>query len=218
MSQLQYIHSIDAKSKDAPLIIMFHGYGSNKEDLFGLKPLFRNKANIISVQAPIDLSHLGGWGAYAWFNLDFMPDGIHYKMSEVDTAIEKAINFVEYAKDKYATDKSKIIVLGFSQGAMLCHAITLKAPKLIDASACLSGRMVDELFHDQHDFSLLKNHPIFISHGVDDEVIPIEVGGRGINKYYADKGLQLTYQEYDMAHGINVNCERDLVQWFNDLI
>ena len=218
MSQLQYLHAQDAKSKDAPLIIMFHGYGSNKEDLFGLKSLFNKKANTISVQAPIDLSYLGGYGSYAWFNLDFLPTGIPYKITEVDQAIAKAIEFVEYAKSKYATTKSKIIVLGFSQGAMLCHAVTLKAPKLVDASACLSGRMVDELFHNQHDFSKLKNHPMFISHGTEDEVIPINVGGRGIKKYYADKGLDITYQEYRMAHGIDFDCQRDLVQWFNKLV
>ena len=218
MSQLEYLHAQDAKSKDAPLVIMFHGYGSNKEDLFGLKPLFQNKTNVISVQAPIDLSHLGGWGAYAWFNLDFMPDGIHYKMKEVDKAIQQAIEFVEFAKAKHATEKSKIIVLGFSQGAMLCHAITLKAPKLVDASACLSGRMVDELFNDEPDFSALKDHPMFISHGTEDEVIPINVGGRGINKYYDGKGLNVTYREYRMAHGIDVDCQRDLVSWFNSVL
>ena len=47
---LEYIDHIE--SPTAPTLVLLHGYGSNKEDLFGLQPYFKGY-NLVCFQAPI---------------------------------------------------------------------------------------------------------------------------------------------------------------------
>jgi predicted esterase len=47
---LEYIDHIE--SATSPTLVLLHGYGSNKEDLFGLHPYFKG-INLVCFQAPI---------------------------------------------------------------------------------------------------------------------------------------------------------------------
>ena len=44
-------------------IFMFHGYGSNKEDLFSLEQYLPKSQTIISLEAPLKLP----FGGFSWF-------------------------------------------------------------------------------------------------------------------------------------------------------
>jgi phospholipase/carboxylesterase len=52
-------------TSESKVIIMLHGYGSNKEDLFSFSDYMDSKALIISVQAP----HKMDYGSYCWWAL-----------------------------------------------------------------------------------------------------------------------------------------------------
>ena len=54
-------------NKKAGSIFMFHGYGSNKEDLFSLEQFFPKSYTVVSFDAPISLP----FGGYSWFNIDY---------------------------------------------------------------------------------------------------------------------------------------------------
>ena len=215
MSKLEnfaYLKASNSNSKKAPLIVMFHGYGSNKEDLFDLRNIFGDRFDYLALQGPVDLSHMGGQNSYAWFNLEFTDRGIRYNTEEIDPLITKMVATLTDIKKRYAANRP-LYVLGFSQGAMLCHALLLKAGHLIDAAACLSGRKVDELFTGKQDWKGLENKPVFISHGISDEVIPINVGGRAIRDFYKTSPVNMLYKEYNMGHGIDYECQRHLTTW-----
>ncbi|MEM9144014.1 MAG: phospholipase, partial [Bacteroidota bacterium] len=50
-----------------PALFLFHGYGSNEEDLFSFAPELPEELCIISVRAPYTLQPFG----YAWYAIHF---------------------------------------------------------------------------------------------------------------------------------------------------
>jgi len=196
-----------------PLLILFHGFGSNKEDLYSLRPYFPFQFQIISAQAPISLEQMGAPGGFAWFPIEFSPTGIQYLRKDAEKAAKAVEIFVKETIKQVPCDPEKVFILGFSQGAMMTHALLLGNPGMIAGAACLSGRMVDHVFLDNPDWTGLHQKPVFISHGKFDEVLPIK-NGQAIQEWYSQSVLDVTYREYDMGHEINDHCLKDLTNWF----
>ena len=74
MKTLSLVHLVCepiVKADTPPLLLLLHGVGSNEDDLFGLAPYLDERFLIISVRAPNTL----GPGSYAWFDVDFTPQG-----------------------------------------------------------------------------------------------------------------------------------------------
>lgn len=218
-SPLQYLESAPRDSDPAtaaPLLVTFHGFGSHMGDLHELRQVLDGRFHVCSPQAPIDLAHMGMPGGWAWFNLEFKPDeGIGYDKESALQAIELAETFVLEQQKRLGT--KDVVLLGFSQGAMLVHALLLRGHVRPAGIAACSGRMVDEVFGAPHEAEGLEGMPIFISHGRFDDVIPIE-SGRAIKEWYTHTGAILDYNEYDMAHGIDPACMSDLTAWCTQLL
>ena len=196
----------------APLLVTFHGYGSHMGDLHGLREVLDGRFHVCSPQAPIDLGPSGMPGGWAWFNLTFTPDaGIGYDAAGALAAVELAEQFVVEQMNRIGS--TEVVLLGFSQGAMLAHALLLRGSiRPIGIAAC-SGRMVEEIFgrtDPQH--AAIAQTPVFASHGRFDDVIPVQ-SGRDIRDWYARTDAVLDYHEYDMAHGIDPACLTDLADW-----
>lgn len=75
----------DTSIKNPAVLFMFHGYGSNKEDLFSFASELPSKFCIISVEAPNELQPYG----YAWYAIHF--DAIDGKWSDDNQAIASRI-------------------------------------------------------------------------------------------------------------------------------
>ena len=188
-------------------IILLHGFGANKEDLFSLQSLF-SQSRVVSYQAPISLAPQGHFGGYAWFSLDFTPFGIQYDIDEAELALDMLYKEISIKRKEY----SKLLICGFSQGCILTHGLLLRYPGLLDGAICLSGRYSEFVFEDA-DTKHLKDFPIFISHGHYDNVIPIDLGKKIISFYKASPA-ELTSKLYDMAHEISFECQKDVRSWY----
>ena len=83
--QLQLEHRYKASNlndpKNAPLIIMLHGYGSDENDLFSFASELPSKYAIISLKAPYSLNPHGN----AWYAIHF--DNVDGKWSDDKQAI-----------------------------------------------------------------------------------------------------------------------------------
>ncbi|ALE05257.1 phospholipase [Arthrobacter sp. ERGS1:01] len=115
-----------------PLLVMFHGYGADEADLFGLAAQLPADFTVASVQGPLQ----AGPGR-AWF-----PLGTDLSYS-LDSVTEAAAD-VEAWLDTVRGDYSSVTLLGFSQG--MCMATTLLRHRPADYAAVvgLSGFVVDD--------------------------------------------------------------------------
>ena len=115
---------------------MFHGYGSDENDLFSFASELPKELFIISVRAPYKMQPFGN----AWYAINF--DADQRKWSDDDQAKEsrdKISSFIDEAVENYPIDKNNITLLGFSQGTILCYAVALSYPEKIRNVIALSG-------------------------------------------------------------------------------
>ena len=68
---LQFLHQKpEENNPNSPVLFLFHGYGSNEEDLFSFARYLPKEYHIIALRAPIFLEQEG----YAWYTITFDED------------------------------------------------------------------------------------------------------------------------------------------------
>ena len=211
MKELNGINYLERKPKiqleKNPLILLIHGYGSNEEDLFSFAEDLPDEFYVVSVRGIHTLTP----GMYAWYEIDFVN---MEKFNNVPQGIEsrnKLVEFINEFTSENQLDKENIWICGFSQGAILSYSIALKFPDKIKHIACLSGYPEPNFIGDnlKLDYSKLD---FFISHGIDDMVIPVEWARKG-EVLLNELGIKNEYHEYQSGHGIVPQNYWDLMTW-----
>lgn len=197
------------KKDKNPLLLLLHGYGSNEEDLFSFAAQLPDEYYIISARAPHPLPSYGN----AWYAINF--DSDMNKFSDEAQAIvsrDLIAKFIDEIIEHYPIDRNKVTLIGFSQGAILSYAVALTYPEKIDRVLALSGYLntdiIEKDFHKK-DISKLR---FFISHGVADQVIPVE-WARKAPEFLKTLGLDVEYHEYPVGHGVAPQNFYDLLSW-----
>lgn len=165
---LPYLVAAPAESKDKPLVIFLHGYGSDERDLLGIKDDLSPDYTYLSVRAPLEIDG----GGYKWFTQD--TDQAEYEgvTSDVDKSTDQLRTFIEQATEKYHTQPDKVVLVGFSQGAMMSYQIGLQYPELVRGIAPLSGKILAALNSRLKPDERLKALKVFIGHGSADTRVP----------------------------------------------
>ena len=192
-----------------PLLLLLHGYGSNDSDLFSFASELPDEYFVISARAPYDLQY----GSYAWYAINF--DADQNKFSDHNQAIlsrDLVVKFIEELKSNFPIDSADITLIGFSQGSILSYSIALSYPNIVQRVGALSGYLNLDITVDNYqnnDFSGLK---IFSSHGSVDQVIPVE-WARKTDPILKNLGINSTYKEYPIGHGVSPQNFFDLKDW-----
>jgi len=201
---LQSIYHAAAQPSDSKsTLIMLHGRGSDEYDLFGLKTYLDPRLDIYSLRAPNEYE----WGGYTWF--DMSEDGAVDENSFLRSKNE-ILSFINSLK----TDG--LILLGFSMGAIMSYALALTQPKLCNGILALSG-FAPKQREKEYKLNELHDLHIFISHGINDPIIPIS-SARKTKELLSTSTAHVTYNEYAMAHQINDDCLRDIKGWMHNLL
>lgn len=196
------------KDDNHPLMLMFHGYGSNEKDLMGLAPALDSRLRIISVRAPVELAP----GMYGWFPIEFTNSGITVDRNAAERARNQLIDFIRKLIETLRPQGDKVFIMGFSQGSVMNYLTALRNPELLHGVICLSGQFPDsgaELEALPEGFASL---PFLVQHGVYDDVLPI-TKGRLANEWLRNKVTDLIYREYPMAHQIDQASLEFLNSW-----
>lgn len=191
-------HPAPQQTENTSTLIMLHGRGADEHDLFGLKEHLDPRLEIYSVRAPFEFE----WGGYSWF--DLFEDGTVDEKSFAQSTRE-ILSFIDGIRTK------RLFLLGFSMGAIMSYAVALTHPKLCAGIAALSGFAPKQL-EKEYRLQDLNGLPIFISHGVNDSVIPVS-SARETRDLLAFSTASVEYHEYAMAHQIDEACLTDLSAW-----
>ncbi|HBU79277.1 MAG TPA: phospholipase [Muricauda sp.] len=197
---LEYLLRPSAKvSGKIPALFMFHGYGSNEEDLFSFASELPEELMVISVRAPYNLEPFG----HAWYAINF--DAEQGKWSDDEQAKEsreKIVEFIDEAIEAYNLDKENITLLGFSQGTILSYSVALSYPEKVKNVIALSGYINENILVDdyaQKDHSKLN---FYASHGQVDQVIPLEWAQKSPD-FLKKLNISTTYEEFPVGHGVS---------------
>ena len=192
-----------------PLLLLLHGYGSNEQDLFSFAAELPEEYYIVSVRAPYNLQY----GSYAWYAINF--DADQNKFSDNDQARisrELIAKFIDELIDKYPIDATNVTLIGFSQGTILSYAVALSHPEKVQRVVAMSGYINPEILEDNYLKNSFSNLKVFASHGTADQVIPVE-WGRKAKPFLENMGIETTYKEYPVGHGVSPQNFYDFKNW-----
>lgn len=201
----------DKKNKQNPSLFMFHGYGSNKEDLFSLEQYLPKSLNIISLEAPIKLP----FGGFSWFDIEYtdvIDNNLDKRYKEINESIDILLNNIDYHVKSEGLDKDDISLLGFSQGGSICWKLGLdfntKFRRVLPLSSFIHPSFL------KNSLDSYRNSLIYSSHGIFDDVIPLNL----VESYILQlsKNNNLTFKKFESAHGINQRNLQSLVNWIEE--
>jgi phospholipase/carboxylesterase len=191
------------------LILLLHGVGSNESDLFNLAQYLPPDALVISARAPLTLAP----GQYGWYPVQFRGPGDFQIDAEMGReSVDRIKAFIAEACAAYNADPARVTLMGFSQGAIMSHAILNSSPERVARVVAMSGRVIPELFPQPAPSEALSGKPILITHGTRDGVIPIQYA-REAEAHYQALPVTLAYHEYEMAHEINNAALQRVLDW-----
>ena len=219
---LEYIQRPPQKIEPdaAPMLFLLHGYGADMHDLFGLSDLIDPRYHIISPQAPHDLRQIGFPGGSAWFHLHQDPTGqIQYDTDGAQAAVDLVTTFIQEAVMQHKANSDQVMVMGFSQGAMLAHALLLHARIPLAGIAGFSGRLVPELISNESEArsNVPDGLPVLVAHGSHDDLIPVQ-NGHALRDFYESTPCHLTWIEEPIGHGIGPAGADAFRTWTSDAL
>lgn len=197
-------------TSETPVLFLLHGYGSNEEDLFSFVPTLPEDWIVISFRAPKNSEY----GGYAWFDIDFNNAENFIDENEGNSAVQIVMENIMAVTNRYGLTNNPTHLCGFSQGGMIVYSLALRYPDLFKKVACLSSfpeeKMLKNMVKDKKKY---ENMRFFISHGMEDAVIPIEWGRKAAEILY-DLSAYFSFREYVSGHGVNQKNYLDLMDFF----
>lgn len=191
------------------LLVLMHGVGSNAQDLFGLAEYVPPQYHVISLQAPNPM----GPNAFAWFMFSVNPDGSR-RINEAQERDSRALvaQTVQQASKQLGVPAERVIVGGFSQGGIMSLSLLLTQPELLGGICVWHSRLLPEVLSSQAPAAQLNKHSAWISHGTQDNVIPLS-SAHAIRDHLQTLPVNLTYKEYPCTHTIHPQELNDSMQW-----
>ncbi|MDR7284448.1 phospholipase/carboxylesterase [Pseudomonas corrugata] len=209
---LKYLEQTNADTQNQPLVIFLHGYGSNEQDLFGIKDDLPASYTYLSVRAPITLEE----GSYQWFRKK--GEGAYNgETDDLKTSGQVLQDFIAQAAKKYHTEPDKVVLVGFSQGAIMSYEVALRHPEAVGAIAALSGRILPVLKSALKPDEKRQSLAIFIGHGKEDNRLPYK-DGTDANSLLQSISLTPEFHGYEgLGHSISAAEVEDLNAWLQRL-
>jgi phospholipase/carboxylesterase len=181
----------EAEGEPAGGLVLFHGRGTSEHDLYPLLDALDPERRLLGLtpRGPLALPLLG----FHWYRLAGIPT------PDPETFLS---TFAEVSSwlDELPFPAEKLVLGGFSQGAVMAYALGLGEGRQAPAAlVCMSG-FVPQV----PGFTLDLDRPlppVAIGHGTYDDVIPVEFG-REAKELLEAAGASVLYREAPMAHTI----------------
>jgi len=191
-----------------PLLILLHGVGSHEGDLFSLEGAFDPSWVVVSARAPLTLRP----GSYAWFPVQFTPQGPVADAEQAEQSRVLLASFVDWAVLEFGADPQRVVVGGFSQGAIMTASLALTEPEKVRAAVLMSGRILPEVLPKVASLDRRRGTAYLVIHGTEDQVLPIH-HGRASRDTLISLGISPQYQEFPLGHSISDESLSTVVDW-----
>ena len=194
--------------------VLLHGFGAPGDDLVALAQYIPlpdpSLVRFVFPAAPIELGGLYG-DSRAWWRLDLarleqdlrtgavrdrrgeVPDGLVEARKQVDA-------FLTALKARYSIDDSKLVLGGFSQGAMLSLDAALHRATPPAALILMSGTLIAES-EWRPLYAKLDNVPVLQSHGRADSLLPFMIA-EILRDDLTAAGAKVTFIPFNGGHEI----------------
>jgi phospholipase/carboxylesterase len=195
LRHLVRIPSRRADTEAMPTVVLIHGRGADMHDLADLAPMFDagGGCRFIFPNAPKAFEPYPGMAmGWSWF------EGWPPVHESLVASREEMLRFIDEVLEQYPTPAGKLIVGGFSQGALMALDAGLRTAQKLAGILAMSGGLYE---HDLPDLHAHASLPVFVGHGSADDVVPVNYARRA-RRLLEDAGIDVDYREYPMGHQI----------------
>ncbi len=184
-----------------------HGYGSNEEDLYGLKDHLPANFLVISVRAPYSRQPESG---YQWYALTVENGKRSGSLTDIEKSRQQVSRFIDEVVRKYGADARNVYVMGFSQGAVMSYVTALAEPGKVHGIGALSGKIYTGWKSRVKPTPAMQQLKIFVAHGTQDNMIPYTEAKEAVT-FLQSMGLKPDFHTYNgMGHTISNDVLKDL--------
>lgn len=201
---LGFVHRYVPPSQDAELegsvtLLLLHGTGGDENDLIALGRLLLPGAALLSPRGKVSEG-----GALRFFRR--IREGV-FDQEDLRLRTEELADFIDRSVATYALDPSRIVAVGFSNGANIAGSLLLRRPALLHAAVLLAPMVPFEPEQPPR----LAGKPVFIGAGRQDALVPpqqserlaelLRHAGADVTLHWEPAGHEITKSEVEAAHG-----------------
>ncbi len=197
---------------NGPLVVLLHGFGAPGDDLVPLGDVMHvpKETRFVFPEGPLNLGF--GFGeSRAWWLIDMariQADRMAGRVRDLSPEIPKGLapartqmlGMLNEIEQKLGADPRKMVLGGFSQGAMLSCDVMLHTEKPYAGLVQLSGNLLA-----QPEWGPLlpkrKGLQVFQSHGMQDEILSY-VGAEALRDGLSKAGLAVEWHSFRGGHEI----------------
>ncbi len=187
--------------------MLLHGRGADERDLEPLLDALDPERRLVGLtpRGPLSLPP-GGAHWYAVREIGY-PDPETF-----DAVYPLAAAWLDAALASHGVAIERTVIGGFSQGAVMSHALALGSGRPIPAGVIALSGFVPTVEGFTLDLEDKTGLPVAIGHGTQDPVIGVEWGRDARDRLEA-AGATVTYRESPMAHTIDPGYVGELRTW-----
>lgn len=200
---IQFLDNINyPHDQEAYWVFMFHGFGADASDLQNLADVLNPEGMKINWIFPngiytVPIGPMMSGRAWWPLTLSSLPnDWSTYSPPELITLMPQVLKMI----DSFKIPWNKIILAGFSQGAMLATEIYLSALEIPAGLISFSGALIRKNEWTQY-LAKRENQKVFFSHGENDSVLPSS-GTQKLIQMFKAKNINCEFSSFKGGHEI----------------
>jgi phospholipase/carboxylesterase len=188
---------LPGEDESSPTLLLLHGTGGNEEDLVPLGETLAPNAAFLSPRGKVS-----EYGAPRFFRR--LAEGV-FDHEDLLFRTHELAEFVQAASEEYGFDLSKVVAVGYSNGANVAASTILLHPGLLRAAVLFRAMVPFEPTPTPD----LSGMPVFLAAGRMDRMIPpdntrrladiLAEAGADVDLRWRDTGHPLTYEEVGEA-------------------
>ena len=183
-------------------LLMLHGTGGDENDLVPLGTSLLPGAAILSPRGAVSER-----GAPRFFKR--LAEGV-FDLEDLALRTQQLVRFVNGAVEKYSLDKSRLVAIGFSNGANIAASVLLTAPGVF-SHAILFRAMVP---FEPKTPSMLGGTPVLLSSGEWDP-IATPAQARRLLSLLTAAGAKASINFYNAGHELTRDDVLDAAHWIS---
>jgi phospholipase/carboxylesterase len=192
----------------SPYIILLHGYGASAQDLAPLSDeiKFHLKVSWLFPNAPLQIPFTPFFSGRAWFPIDmeelYEKKGDYSQVNPI--GLKEASKLIEDLLNRLPVAMNKVILGGFSQGAMVATDVALNMKEDLAGLAIFSGTLIDE--KRWAELAIKKRGlPFFQTHGIYDDLLSVDLAQK-LEDIFKKSGLEGDLLKFEGGHTIDETC------------
>jgi phospholipase/carboxylesterase len=201
-------------------VVWLHGLGASGYDFAPIVPMLRlPHVRFVLPHAPErPVTINGGYVMPSWYDirtLDFLASG--REDARQVTASAAAVDALIAAEEARGIPSSRIVLVGFSQGAALALYTGTRHPSPLAGILVLSGYLLEATLAERNPANT--NTPLLFLHGRNDDVVPRFAGRQAYEAFAGpDPERDVRWKDYAMGHEVCPEEIGDIARWLHERI